>query len=131
MPEMNSNKNNTLICEHLPECPHLKSVSKVQDYFRVMINGQIETKNFIGKAYLPNAVKLKTPENCDTCAVSINPTPADAQGLIQSVPAFRRGTIIKLEIKAHHGLVHDNYPGHANWWHPKEFDPTTIARSHP
>jgi len=120
-----------LICDHLTDCPHKSSVSKNQDYFRVMKDGVIKKENFIGTAYLPSAVKNKTPENCETCAVSINPTPADAQNLIQVIPAFRRGTIIKLEIKIDHGRIHDNTTYHANWWHPQGFDPTTIARSHP
>lgn len=130
---MSGSQNTTLnlICDHLPECPHSSSVSKDQDYFRVMIDGTIKKENFIAKAYLPNAVKFGTPENCETCAISINPTPADAQALIQAIPAFRRGTIIKLEIKNVHGRIHDNSATHANWWHPKGFDPTTIARSHP
>lgn len=113
----------SLIGDHLPACP-LKDAKRVKStYYRLLREGKIELSCFKSRAELG----IGNINKCEEHALSLTPTLIAAQKLREKFPHFKAAKIAAVQLTEEHGVVHQNRPDHANWWHTRGFDPTCIA----
>ena len=116
---------------HLEGCPVKEAIKKNGTYYRILVDGKLTVEGFKSRAELFKNGALKKPvdtEKCEEYAVSLYRSIEDAkEGMGLFKRHFKKAIIAKVEITEEHGVIHEDKPIHANWWHDVDFDPTKIS----
>lgn len=98
--------------------PYAKPANKT--FYRLMDTGIVFRSQVI--------LGYGDPKDCEAHALSLTMSINGAKRVMKMFRRkYRNAGIAKIELNKDCGLVHQDKPEHANWWHPLEFDPVSVA----
>jgi hypothetical protein len=117
---------------HLPRCPVKEAAKRNGTYYRILVDGQLTADGFRSRAELFKHGVLKKhidTNKCEEYAVSLFRSIEDAkEGISLFKRHFRNAKIARVDITEGHGVIHEDKPNHANWWHIVDFNPLEISQ---
>lgn len=112
------------IGSELENCPPSYAKPANGTYYRLMDSGRVEPRNFLSQIKLGYGDK----NNCGAYALSLSMSISAALQVKKRFPKkYKIAKIATLELRKEHGLIHQDKPDHANWWHPFSFAPASVA----
>ncbi len=115
------------IGSELEDCPPPYAEYANGTYYRLMDSGKVEFKNFLSQVKLGYGDK----NNCGAYALSLSLTLSISAALKikkRYPKKYKSAKVALIQLRKEHGLLHQDSQVHANWWHPVDFDPATVAK---
>jgi hypothetical protein len=121
----------TFIGGHLNNCPLPAAKPTEGVYFRLLPSGGLSDDDFKSRAKLCEECKDYLDVDINICgehAVSLCTSMEDANKVRRKYKKrYHSAKVAEVRIQKSHGPVDKDRPGHANWWHPTDLNPLTIA----
>lgn len=121
-----------ILCERLighgvaPNCPPSEAKKMNIDGYRILKNGCLIRDEFLPRYKDPSIRGIKN--TCEENAVSLCPDQEAVKDFKKHFEKHKDKPVAVVHIlDKHHGVVHRDKPNHLNWWHPENFDPSTIS----
>lgn len=119
-----------LIGEHLNNCLLPIAKPSAGEYFRLIPSGKLCIDEFKSRARLcieGNGYLNVDLNVCEEHALSLCTTMERVFSLKRKFKRYRLAKVAVVNLLHSHGVINQDTPAHANWWHPINFDPLTIA----
>ncbi len=116
---------------HLENCPLPRSKAAGGTYFRLLPSGTLCEQDFKSRARLCEEgedYRNVDTNKCEEHAVSLGTSYLALCNLKKKYKQkYAQAKIAKVVLNNTHGRIDQDSANHANWWHPVELNPVSIA----